>query len=184
MQIRVGYELVYDCPQPTPMILMLNIHHSRASDIVVAGPSDDRSGGCRSPPIATLSATGARASWRLRAALRSRSHGAGARHGPARSGRAVGASASRCRICRRRRWSSCSAAATARPTGCPTSPGDLFGHTPPGWARVQAICDFVHNHITFGYEHARPTAPRGTPTTNASASAATSPISASRSAAA
>ena len=21
--------------------------------------------------------------------------------------------------------------------------------------RVQAICDFVHNHITFGYEHAR-----------------------------
>jgi len=33
----------------------------------------------------------------------------------------------------------------------------LFGHTQPGWSRVQAICDFVHNHITFGYEHARPT---------------------------
>ena len=33
---------------------------------------------------------------------------------------------------------------------------DLFGQTPPGWARVQAICDFVHDHITFGYEHARP----------------------------
>jgi transglutaminase-like putative cysteine protease len=33
----------------------------------------------------------------------------------------------------------------------------LFGHTPPGWTRVQAICDFVHNHITFGYEHARAT---------------------------
>ena len=28
----------------------------------------------------------------------------------------------------------------------------LFGNTPPGWDRVQAICDFVHNHITFGYE--------------------------------
>ena len=27
--------------------------------------------------------------------------------------------------------------------------------TPPGWARVQAICDFVHNHVRFGYEHAR-----------------------------
>jgi transglutaminase-like putative cysteine protease len=26
-----------------------------------------------------------------------------------------------------------------------------------GWARVQAICDFVHNHIAFGYEHARAT---------------------------
>jgi len=31
----------------------------------------------------------------------------------------------------------------------------LFGKSPTGWARVQAICDFVHRHITFGYEHAR-----------------------------
>ena len=23
---------------------------------------------------------------------------------------------------------------------------NLFGATPQGWARVQAICDFVHNH--------------------------------------
>jgi transglutaminase-like putative cysteine protease len=30
----------------------------------------------------------------------------------------------------------------------------LFGQTPLGWPRVQAICDFVHNHITFGYPHA------------------------------
>src|SRR5260370_31327450 len=30
----------------------------------------------------------------------------------------------------------------------------LFGKTPPGWARVQAICDYVHQHIVFGYEHA------------------------------
>ena len=34
---------------------------------------------------------------------------------------------------------------------------DLFGKTPMGWARVNAICDFVHEHITFGYQHARPT---------------------------
>jgi transglutaminase-like putative cysteine protease len=33
----------------------------------------------------------------------------------------------------------------------------LFAGTPPGWARVQAICDYVHNHIAFGYEHARAT---------------------------
>jgi len=33
----------------------------------------------------------------------------------------------------------------------------LFGNTPLGWPRVQAICDFVHNHITFGYEHSRAT---------------------------
>lgn len=30
----------------------------------------------------------------------------------------------------------------------------LFGQTPPGWARVQAICDWVHNHVTFGYHFA------------------------------
>jgi transglutaminase-like putative cysteine protease len=30
----------------------------------------------------------------------------------------------------------------------------LFATTPPGWARVQTICDWVHNHITFGYHFA------------------------------
>jgi transglutaminase-like putative cysteine protease len=33
---------------------------------------------------------------------------------------------------------------------------ELFGKTPPGWARVQAICDFVHNHVSFGYPFGRP----------------------------
>jgi transglutaminase-like putative cysteine protease len=32
-----------------------------------------------------------------------------------------------------------------------------FNPGPTGWARVQAVCDFVHNHVTFGYEHSRPT---------------------------
>lgn len=34
---------------------------------------------------------------------------------------------------------------------------DLFGHLPPGWSRVQAICDFVHHHIRFDYMQARST---------------------------
>ena len=33
----------------------------------------------------------------------------------------------------------------------------LFGQVEPGWARVQAIVDYAHERITFGYEHARPT---------------------------
>ena len=33
----------------------------------------------------------------------------------------------------------------------------LFGHLVPGWSRVQAICDFVHQYVTFGYSYARPT---------------------------
>ena len=32
-----------------------------------------------------------------------------------------------------------------------------FGPIPPGWQRVQAICDFVHQHLTFDYQAARPT---------------------------
>jgi len=31
----------------------------------------------------------------------------------------------------------------------------MFGHTPPGWVRVQAICDWVYEHVTFGYSFAR-----------------------------
>jgi transglutaminase-like putative cysteine protease len=34
---------------------------------------------------------------------------------------------------------------------------ELFGATRPGWARVQAICDWVHNKVTFNYGQARPT---------------------------
>jgi transglutaminase-like putative cysteine protease len=34
---------------------------------------------------------------------------------------------------------------------------NLFGSSAPGWARVQAICDYVHHHIAFGYHHARRT---------------------------
>ena len=33
----------------------------------------------------------------------------------------------------------------------------LFGHVPSGWARVQAIVQFTHDHIEFGYHHARAT---------------------------
>jgi transglutaminase-like putative cysteine protease len=31
----------------------------------------------------------------------------------------------------------------------------LFGHIQPGWPRVQAVCDYVHRHITFDYQQAR-----------------------------
>src|ERR1700752_2828442 len=35
MRIRVGYEMIYDFPQPTPMIMVLGIHFTRASDVIV-----------------------------------------------------------------------------------------------------------------------------------------------------
>ena len=36
-------------------------------------------------------------------------------------------------------------------------PGACSRARPSGWARVQAICDFVHQHIQFGYQFASPT---------------------------
>jgi transglutaminase-like putative cysteine protease len=33
----------------------------------------------------------------------------------------------------------------------------LFGGLAPGWSRVQAICDWVHNELTFGYGTSSPT---------------------------
>lgn len=33
----------------------------------------------------------------------------------------------------------------------------LFGQTEPGWLRVQAIVDYAHDRIEFGYHHARAT---------------------------
>ena len=34
---------------------------------------------------------------------------------------------------------------------------ELFGHTTPGWSRVQAICNWVYQKVEFGYPYARPT---------------------------
>jgi transglutaminase-like putative cysteine protease len=33
----------------------------------------------------------------------------------------------------------------------------LFSGAKPGWARVQAVCDWVHSNVTFGYQFARST---------------------------
>ncbi len=34
---------------------------------------------------------------------------------------------------------------------------ELFGHLPPGWSRAQAVCDWVFNNVQFGYPFANPT---------------------------
>ena len=49
MRLRVGYELQYHFPQPTPVIMMLNIHYTRVSDLerpdhIVISPSVPISG--------------------------------------------------------------------------------------------------------------------------------------------
>ena len=36
MRIRAGYDISYDCPAPTPMLLLLNVHPSRVADMETA----------------------------------------------------------------------------------------------------------------------------------------------------
>jgi transglutaminase-like putative cysteine protease len=51
------------------------------------------------------------------------------------------------RICLTTRWFFFSAVAIAKPTRLSEIAWSLLGRTPPGWGRVQAICDYVHHHI-------------------------------------
>ena len=59
-----------------------------------------------------------------------------------------------------------------------------FGKLPKGWGLVQAICDFVHDRITFGYQYASSTKTAWEAYNDDAACAATMLISRSRSAAA
>lgn len=34
MKLNVGFEMVFDCPKPTPMIFNLNVHYTRVSDLI------------------------------------------------------------------------------------------------------------------------------------------------------
>ncbi len=155
MQIDVGYELIYKLPQPTPMILMLNIHYSRASDIVTPDHLTV------DPPAPVSAYRDGFGNWctrivapagRVRLAARARVRDSGlpdiivpsagqhpVEHLPEETLVFLLGS----RYCETDRLSEIA--------------WSLFGGVTPGWARVQAICDYVHNHIAFGYEHARAT---------------------------
>ncbi len=155
MKIRIGYELIYDCPQPTPMILTLSVHYTRVSDIVVP---DHLMADPRIPITAYRDSFG---NWcsrivapkgqvRLFADAVVKDTGQPdeivphARQTPVEELPdetllfLLGS-----RYCESDRLSEVA--------------WQLFGNSTTGWGRVQAICDYVHGHITFGYEHARPT---------------------------
>ena len=131
------------------MMLMLNVHPSRAADII----KPDQLRVSPAVPFTPLSRR-----------LRQRLHPSG---GAAQASWTFAPTPwSRIRDCPT--WSSRTPASTKSPScrddalvfllasrycetdaSCPTLAWSLFGDTPPGWARVQAICDFVHDRITL-----------------------------------
>ena len=156
MHIKAGYEIAFDCPNPTPMLLVLNVHPSRVPDLVTPQeisydrdvvPYDytDTFGNVCTRIIAPPGRTTIRTEFVIAdsgltdvVAPDARQHEITELPNDALLF-LLGS-----RYCE-----------TDRLTNLAWR---LFAHTPPGWARVQAICDYVNDWITFGYEHARPTA--------------------------
>ena len=147
--------MVYSCPQPLPMILMLNTHYSRASDVVI--PDHVRT----DPGVPLIAYRDGFGSWCTRIVAPAgdirifaegivRDSGLADEVVPDARQLAVEELPEETlvyllgsRYCE-----------TDRLTN---EAWRLFGHTQPGWPRVQAICDFVHRHIRFGYQFARAT---------------------------
>jgi transglutaminase-like putative cysteine protease len=153
MHIRAGYDIAFQAPQPTPMALMLTVHPSRAKDLLTA----DRMVTSPSIPVRNYHDSFGNICTRIVAP-------------PGlidlKSDFVIFDSGM---------WDETCPPARQQPVEdlpddvlvfllgsryCDTqSLSDFawqtFGYTTPGWQRVQAICDFVHNHIQFGYGFAR-----------------------------
>ena len=133
MQIRVGFEMIYDCPQPTPMIFNLNVHFTRVSDLV---GRDDL---VVDPPVPMAAYRDSFGNWCTRiVAPKGRTRVSADAivndTGSARRDRPAGATASGARTCPRKRCSSCSEAGIAKPTGCPRRRGGSSGRRRPDGA--------------------------------------------------
>lgn len=155
MQIRVGYEIIYECPKPTPMLLTLNIHYTRASDIVVPDHIVSR------PSIPISGYRDAFGNWcsRIVAPEGELRLSTDAVVNDSGEPDVVAASAPQHPV---QDLPEETLAFLLGSRYCETdllseAAWGLFDKSPPGWGRVQAICDFVHQHIVFGYEHARAT---------------------------
>jgi transglutaminase-like putative cysteine protease len=152
MQIRVGFEISYECPRPTPMLLSLGVHPSRWPDVI---------GASRLELDPLIGATEYRDSFgnvctRILAPVGRLTLSSDLLVQDSGTPDAVVPEAVQhpveelpdealvfllgSRYCDTDRLSEIA--------------WSLFGGTPPGWARVEAICNYVHERISFGYEYA------------------------------
>ncbi|MFH1557904.1 MAG: transglutaminase family protein [Pseudomonadota bacterium] len=155
MKIHAGYRIAYDCPQPTPMILTLSVHPSRVGDLL----NPDRA--MFDPPIPAntyhdifgnfchvINAPAGRLTMYTDFTILDAGEADicaphAQQHALSDLPVDVLLYLLGSRYCETDRLSDIA--------------WSLFGHVPKGWPLVSAICDFVHQRITFGYVHARPT---------------------------
>src|ERR1700722_698875 len=150
VQIQVGYELIFRCPQPTPMILNLNIHYTRVADLVRADNL------LTDPWLPVTLYRDGFDNWCTRLVAP-----------PGRLRVSANAIVNDCGLAEPVVSSAQQHPVELLPEEtlvyllasryCDTEnlsavAWNLFGNSVPGWLRVQAICDFVHQHIEFGYQ--------------------------------
>lgn len=155
MLIHIGFEMAFQCPAPTPMILSLNVHYSRAADLqrpdhLITTPAvpmsayRDLFGNWCSRLVAPAGRFVVSADTVVRDHGQPDTLSPQAQQVPVEQlpeETLVYLLASR--YCETELLSDIA--------------WQLFGNGPTGWARVQAICDFVHRHIRFDYAQARRT---------------------------
>ena len=155
MLIRAGYEIAYECIRPTPMLLMLSVLPEREPDLVTSQAIRfDRDVGARhyrdgfGNAVTRIMAPEGRTT--ISADFLIRDSGLpdpvvadAVQHPVEDLPDEVLVYLLGSRYCD-----------TDHLTDAAWS---IFGSTPLGWARVQAICDHVNERIKFGYEHARAT---------------------------
>ena len=137
MLIRYGYEITLIYQQPTALVCLLSVHEDRAADI-------------RVPETTFTNPDVAISTYRDLFGNRCRRLVAPAGDLTMWGDATIEDDGRPDRI-----------APNAQEAPVPDLPDDslvyLFGTFAPGWGRVQAICDFVHNHIHFDYMKARST---------------------------
>ena len=152
MKISAGFTLAYECPQPTPMLLVLDVHPLRRDDLLVkqvltfdppieARPYLDGFGNICTRIVAPAGITTISTAFEIQdsgqpdpVALDAVQHDVDDLPDEALV-YLLGS-----RYCD-----------TQHLAGIAWS---LFGDSAPGWARVQAICDFAHDRIVFDYQRA------------------------------
>lgn len=154
MKIKAGFSLGYDCLQPTPMLLVLNIHPSRRVDLlteqvlnfdrdVEAWTYTDSFGNACTRIVAPQGLTTISTDFEIYdTGLPDVRPVDAMQHDIRDLPDDVLVFLLGSRYCDTDRLSDFAWA--------------QFGGTPMGYARVQAICDFVHDHIEFDYQKADP----------------------------
>ncbi len=155
MILRSGYEISYAFPSPSPAVMTLNVHYSRVSDLIrpdhmITDPAvpmtgyRDGFGNWCTRLVAPAGQLTVRTEFDIRDSGRTDPVAFEAVEHPVQDlPEEALVFLLPSRFCESDRFLDLA--------------WGLFGQVPPGWARVQAISDHVHRHLTFGYEHARDT---------------------------